>query len=165
MRSRTKALTLSALCAALDFVLLALSLVLPAQRLALLCLSSLGVVASLCSCGRRWALGCYGVTALLSVLLLPDKSMSLAYALFCGYYPVLKLNIESVSSAAARAALKLFYFNLALFGFFYLAHIPMALPLWILLPAANAAFWLYDFALGKLILLYLRKIAGRIDHG
>ena len=165
MRSRTKSLTVSALCAALDFVFLALSLVLPAQRLALLCLSSVGVVASLCSCGSRWALGCYGVTALLSVLLLPDKSMSLAYALFCGYYPVLKLNIEGIVSAVVRVALKLFYFNLALWGFYYLANIPMALPLWIPFLAANAAFWLYDFALGKLILLYSRKIAGRIKNG
>ena len=165
MRGKTGALTVSALCAAADTVLLALSMVLPAQRLALLCLSSLGVVACLCTNGRGWALGTYGVTGLLSLLLLPDKRITLAYALFCGYYPVLKLNIEGVASAVGRAALKLFIFNLALCGFYYLAHVWTALPLWVPLLAANAAFWLYDFALGKLILLYSRKIAGRIKNG
>lgn len=165
MRGTTRALTISALCAAVGTVLLALSMVLPAQRLALLCLSSLGVVASLCTNGRGWALGTYGVTGLLSLLLLSDKRIALAYALFCGYYPVLKLNIEGVASAVGRAASKLFSFNLALCGFYYLAHVTMALPLWIPLLAANAAFWLYDFALGKLILLYSRKIAGRIKNG
>ena len=165
MRERTKALTLSALCAALSFVILALSMVLPAQRLALLCLSSLGAVACLCSCGGRWALGSYAVTALLSVLLLPEKSMPLAYAIFCGYYPVLKLRIEKLPAAAGRYALKLLCFNAAFAAFYYLVRLTFGLHPALLIPAANGAFLLYDYALGKLILLYIRTIHGRIEHG
>ena len=158
-------MSLSALCAALSFVILALSLILPAQRLALLCLSSLGVVASLCRCGSPWALGSYAVTALLSILLLPEKSMPLAYALFFGYYPVVKLWIEKLSSAIGRYGLKLLCFNAAFAVFCFLLRLVSVLPPAVLFLIANGVFLLYDYALGKLILLYIRKIHGRIDHG
>lgn len=165
MRDRTRALTLAALCSAVSTLLLLLSEVLPAQRLAMLCLSSLGVVACLCRNGSLWALGSYAVSAALSFLLLPEKSMALAYGLFCGYYPVLKLKLEGLPSRFLRYLCKLACFNLALCLFFLLAKQLPLLPLGIVALGCNGAFLLYDYALGKLILLYLRKIAGRIDHG
>ncbi len=161
----TKALTFCALCVALGVVILALGLILPGQRLALLCLSSLGVLASLCRWGHRWALACYASTAFLSLLLLPEKSLALVYALFCGYYPAVKLKLEAIASRFGRFAAKLICFDLALCVFLYLIKLPTQLPVWLLFAGANGAFMLYDYALTKLILLYTRKIAGRIEHG
>ncbi len=165
MKGQTRALTVSAFCAALSTVILALGQLLPAQRLALLCVSSLGVVVSLCTNGRRWALCSYAVSAALGLLLLPEKSMPLAYALFCGYYPILKLKLEELKSAPLRYSLKLLCFNLTFAAYYFLAKLVAELPLWLLSLGANGAFLVYDYALGKLILLYSRKIAGRIDHG
>lgn len=164
MRGKTRALTIASLCAALGTVLLALSLVLPAQRLALLCLSSLAVVACLCENGNRWAIGTYAVTSLLSLLLLPEKGAPLAYALFCGYYPILKIKLETIPNVTLRYALKLLCFNLAFGVLLLLTAMETSLPLWALFLGANGALLLYDYALGKLIILYLRKIAGRINH-
>lgn len=163
--TKTKALTSSALCATLGIALLALSTILPAQRLALLCLSSLGVIAALCRNGKKWALCTYGITAVLSLLLLPERSIALAYALFCGYYPVAKLKIEAVKAPLGRIMGKLLCFNLAVSLFYVLSQLLTALPLWLLFLCANGAFLLYDYALGKLIILFSRKIAGRINHG
>ena len=165
MKGKIRALTVSALCAALGTVILALSLLLPMQRLALLCAASLGVVASLCMNGEAWALCTYAGTALLSFLLLPEKTMPLAYGLFCGYYPVLKLKLEALSSGFGRLALKLLCFNAAFAVFYVLIRLTVAFPLGVLVAIANGAFLLYDYALGKLILLYIRKIGRRVDHG
>lgn len=165
MRGKTGALTASALLAALSVALLSLTLLLPTQRLTLLCAASLAVAASRCLSGEKWALGVYAVSALLSLLLLPEKSVPLAYALFCGYYPLVKLRLETLSLAALRFCAKLLVFNAAALVLLALIKAVTPLPVWTLLLCANGAFALYDYALSKLILLYSRKIAGRIKHG
>ena len=168
MNGPVKALTRSALSAAAGFVVLYLSCVLPWGRLGLLCAATLGVVFVRMSCSCGWALGCYTVTALLGLLLLPMKAPALAYALFLGYYPLIRIRSERIAGKAPRLLLKLAVFNAAA-ALIWLAFrfvfndltTGTELPMYILWLAANGVFLIYDYALGQMILYYIRNIAGR----
>ncbi len=169
MNSSVKNLTRSALSAAAGLVVLYLSCILPWGRLGLMCIATLGVIFVRMSCSCGWALGCFAVTALLGLILLPAKAPALAYALFLGYYPLLRIRIERVADRVLRLALKLASFNTAAaviwFGFrFFFSDlwVGMKMPVYLLWIAANGAFLVYDYALGQIMLYYVRNIAGRI---
>ena len=165
MKDNSKALAYGALSAALGTVILYLGSVLPSARLALLCVSSLGVVLMALRFDGRRALAVYGVTATLALLVLPGKAMALAYALLPGWYPLLKLRLERLKTPAERYGAKLLAVNavllpVLLLGRNYFAASP--LPLWQILLGGEVIFLVYDYALTQIILLYMRKIAGRI---
>lgn len=166
MKENSKALAYGAVSAALGTVILYLGSVLPSARLALLCISSLGVVLMALRFDVRRALAVYAVTAALALLVLPGKAMALAYALLPGWYPLIKLRLERLKTPAARYAAKFLAANVVLLpavlllGRSYFAAMP--LPLWQILVAGEAVFLVYDYALTQIILLYMRKIAGRI---
>ena len=162
---RSKALAYGALSTALGVVILYLGSLLPTMRLALLCISSLGVVLIALRFRWRWGLGVWAATALLSLLLLPGKAMALAYAVLPGWYPLLKLRLERLEKPLLRYGSKLLAANAVLLpalflGRSYLAGLPFSL--WQILLGAELLFLIYDYALTQIVLLYMRKIAGRI---
>ena len=168
MKGKTEELTFCAVAAALGTVLLIAASVLPTLRLALLCASGLCAVAANCRFGRGRGWAVFAVTAALALLVSPTKMPALFYAL-CGWYPLAKLRIERMESAVGRWAVKL-----ALFAAFSAAAAALAeeltgnvisAPLWMLWAEAMAVCLVYDLAVKEAILLYLRKIAGRIVHG
>ena len=168
MSSSVKYLTRAAVSAAAGFVILYLCSVIPWGRLALLCAATIGVIFVRMSCSCAWALGCYAVTAALGLLLLPVKAPSLLYGAFLGYYPLIRIRIERIGSRALRVLLKLSAFNVAALliymlysRLFYDIAGNTSLPLYLLWIAANGVFLLYDYALGQMILYYLRNLAGR----
>lgn len=128
--------------------------------------ASLAVVYIRIEFGTVPALSVYACVSLLSLLLLPQKTGALVYALGAGAYPVFKAFAESRFRAVPGWILKLAFFNAALtlviaagtyllslslgFGFAVLTYI-----------AANAAFVVYDVALTMLITLYFRRFRGR----
>ena len=168
MNDSVRSLTRSALSAAAGVVILYLGSVLPGARLAVLCLSTLSVVFIATSCRVFWAWGCYAVTAAAALLLLPEKMLAVIYTVFFGYYPILKFKLERIGNVWLRWLLKLLAFNAALAALYAMYRIifteliTSALPVWALWIVANAAFAAYDFALGQMILYYIRKISGRI---
>lgn len=169
MSETVRSLTRSALSAAAGTVILALASVLPWGRLVLLFAAAVGVIFVRVSCSCAWALGCYAVTSLLGLILLPTKSSAILYAGFFGYYPLVKLSAERLGNKALRWGAKIIVFNAALMAFYLLARAAFndvigntPMPLWMLWIAANGAFVLYDIALSRLILYYLRTIAGRM---
>ena len=87
MKDKVRPLAYGSLSAAAGVLLLFLASVLPNGRLAVLCIATLCVAFIRMLSGWKWALGCYAVTAALSLLLLPSKAMPILYAAFFGYYP------------------------------------------------------------------------------
>lgn len=169
MGTTVKNLARSALAAALGTAVLLLNSIIPWGKLAGVCVASVFVVLVRMSCGLRWALCCYAATAALGLLLLPVKSPALLYAAFLGYYPLIKLALERLSHPALRWGLKLAVCS-AVFAaaFFLLRELFITVPLegvWGVLlafAAADAAFCVYDYALTQIILIYMRKIQGRL---
>ena len=108
---------------------------------------------------KKWGIGVYFSTAFLSLLLITDKEAALTYALFFGYYCLIKDIIEKLPKALSWI-LKFIIFNASAVGIgvisFYLFGVSgeeynefgkYTIP--ILLIMANVAFVLYDFCLTK----------------
>lgn len=106
------------------------------------------------------------VTSVISLLFLPQKTPALFYALFAGFYPMIKEILERKFRPAIAIPIKLAVFHVSL-GLMY-GVLRLFLPAqleglvvgWMLLAlyvAAVAVFLLYDYALTKLITGYLFK--------
>jgi hypothetical protein len=169
MSKSTRFLARAAMAGALGMALLYLASVLPSGKLAIVCASGMLTAFIRMSCGLSWSAGCFAATALLGLFLLPQKSVALLYAVFFGYYPIVKSLIERLPSAFARWIWKLLIYNAAFAVLFLLAFSVLAgaaqvekWPLFALIPVGNAAFVLYDIALTQVILYYLRRVAGQI---
>ena len=169
MPTKTRALARSSLAAAAGVAALYLGSVLPGIKLSILFLAALGVVFVRLSCPGSWAWGCFAVTAALALLLLPDKTLALLYALLPGYYPIVKLRLERRKGRGIRWGLKLGVFHAAALAVWLLArsYAPLSalltgMSLWLIWAGALAAFLVYDYVLGQIILYYLRNIAGRV---
>ena len=109
------------------------------------------------------------VTSSLALLLLPQKTPALFYALFAGFYPILKEKLEKLknplsyilkllvfhaSLAAIVAGMKLFFpADLDMGGFWWMSALLYLLCL--------VCFVMYDFALTKLITFYLIRLRQR----
>ena len=115
---------------------------------------------------KKWGTGVYFSTAFLSLLLITDKEAALTYALFFGYYPLIKDLLEKLPRFISWI-LKLLIFNLAAVGIgvisFYVFGVSgdeynefgkFTIP--ILLIMANVAFVLYDICLTKNRFLLIR---------
>ena len=170
MNGKARPLARSSLAAAAGVTALYLGSILPSARISILCISALGVAFVVMNCSSRWALGCYAVTGILALLLLPEKTLAFLYLLLPGYYPIFKLRAERFGTVWMRWGMKLAVFHGAFAASVLLTRLyaPLAgmlsgRSLWFLWAAALAVFLLFDYVLGLLILYYLRSIAGRIN--
>lgn len=118
--------------------------------------------------GLGWAFGSYGATAVLCLLLAPDREAALIYLLFFGYYPALYAVLSRIRQPVLLWAAKLAIFNAAAISEALLTVFVLGIP-WeelpflghwgpvVLLLLANLVFVLYDFALAGVIREYYRR--------
>lgn len=167
---RTKKLAVSAMLSALGIVLLYLGSATNILDLTAVVIASLLIFFAVMEMGTPYQYLIYGVTSLLAVLLLPDKTAAFAYLLFGGIYPVFKAMFEKLHFVVAWI-LKFSYFNTVLTLMIviskYIMHVEdTGMGFGILFYAfANFTFWLYDIAVSQLILLYLVKLRQRFRVG
>ncbi|MBQ8431855.1 MAG: hypothetical protein IJX28_03120 [Clostridia bacterium] len=104
-------------------------------------------------------------TSILALLLLPLKTPALFYALFAGFYPILKEKLERLPRIPGYL-LKLLVFHLSLGGIVLVLKffLPEALESygmtwmpWVLYGLCLLCFVIYDIALTRLITLYLLR--------
>ncbi len=162
IRKNTKKMTLAASFAALSFVLLLVGSFFESLDLTFSALASFTVVLAVIELGRPYPLLIYAVTSLLALLLLPSKFAAVCYALFFGFYPIFKEMFERFRPLVSWV-LKFSLFNIGFFVILlasrFLLGLPDLSPFDIpLLLLGNAAFFLFDFALSRLITLYLFKL-------
>ena len=159
MKNKTKNTAVCGLMTALSVVLMMLTTLVPVFMYVIPIVTGILVLFVADISNKKWAVGVYFSTAFLSVLLITDKEAALTYALFFGYYPLIKDTIEKLPKAVAWI-LKIILFNIAAVGIgvisFYVFGISgdeydefgkYTVP--ILLIMANVAFVLYDFCLTK----------------
>lgn len=161
---KTKRLVVSAMLSALGVVIMMLGSFIEVLDLSTAVIASLLCIWAVIEIGGAYPWLIWSVTSVLAFLLLPQKTPVVFYALFAGYYPMLKEKLERkfrpmvallFELAVFHVALLLIYGTLRLF-------IPAALSdmvrPWILLATyalAVVAFLIYDYALTKLISGYL----------
>ncbi len=166
MKSKTKNTAICGLMTALSVVLMMLTTLIPVFMYVIPIVTGLLVLFTADVSNKKWGAGVYFSTAFLSILLITDKEAALTYALFFGYYPLIKDLIEKLPRLISWL-LKLFVFNLAavsigVIGFYvfgvsgdeYNEFGKYTIP--ILLIMANAAFILYDICLTKNKFLLIR---------
>ncbi len=111
----------------------------------------------------------------LSLILVTDKECVLMYALFYGYYPIIKEYLERVRSKFLSVLLKLLLFNAALFLIELLCVYIFGIPFFengkfsvVMLvsftAAMNLLFFMYDILLKYWLIFYGRRIEKRIKN-
>jgi len=155
----------TALCsilAAMGVMFLYIGSVITVTDLTMAAIASLIVIFCVIELGSYYPWLTYGTTAILALLLLPNKLPALIYLCFGGIYPILKACFERYHYIVAWT-LKLSVFNtgllIAILLSTYVLHLgdeglELTLPV---LGMGNLVFVLYDVAMTKLITLYLIK--------
>ena len=159
MKNKTKNTAVCGLMTALSVVLMMLTTLIPVFMYVIPIVTGIIVLFVADVSNKKWGAGVYFSTAFLSLLLITDKEAALTYALFFGYYPLIKDIIEKLPKVL-NWIVKLILFNLAAVGigvisFYFFGVIgeeynefgKYTIP--ILLVMANVAFILYDFCLTK----------------
>ncbi len=165
MDRKVRTITLSAVLTALTVSFLYLANILPAGRLGIIALASLFATAAVIESGIGAAVFVFFGSGILSALILPDKTTALLFALFFGYYPIIKSLAEKIRKAVFSFAVKIAVFNVSLtivwFIFRKLLFEAQILEtnVFIIYALGNIAFILFDIGLTKLIGLYIARIS------
>ena len=117
--------------------------------------------------GRKWALGSYIASAIIT-LLICEKEAAMLFVGFFGYYCILKGLIEEHFRGAIEWLLKFLSFNIAVIISYLVIVFVFDIPMdesgklgdWflgVLLALGNIVFWLYDIGLSRVIGMYIYK--------
>ncbi len=174
---KTKILVLSAALVALSIVLMLLGSLVEVLDLVALFMASIGLVFAMIEFGRGWPWMIYAATAILSILLLPNKFTACEYAMVVGLLPMLKSYFERLPRVW-ELVLKYATFNLLFAGtvvvFYFLLGMPyeaitifsVTIPAYIvpvaLFVLGNICYICYDLLLTRLIIFYYAKLRDRI---
>lgn len=175
---KTKKLTMSACLAAMGVVLLIIGAFVEVIDLSMAALASFFCIFAVIELGKGYPWMIFGVTGILSVLLMPQGLGGWFYLLFFGYYPIVKEKLEKLFKPLAWV-LKLAVFNAAITVYAVICYFlffgqlkglldefsslfggmdvgaMLVVAVYVVL---NVIFVVYDFALTQLITLYLVKL-------
>ena len=161
-------IVVSGVLVALSVIILYLGCAIEVLDLTMSAIVSLMIVVIVIEMGYKYAWMTYIATAILSIVLLPQKSPAIFYACFMGFYPIIKSYVERLGSALLRWVIKIITGNVALALMFLLLSlfVPDEFETGTLLIITYilgfVAFVTYDIALSKLITLYFVRIRDRI---
>ena len=119
--------------------------------------------------GTASAWSVYGVSAILSLLLLPQKFPAVMYAFFFGYYPIVKQKIEKMRSRLVQWSLKSLVFAAAtaamvLFVSLFTPDAPKGILTALFALLAFVTLFIYDVALTRVISFYVWRLRHRIKN-
>lgn len=166
-KSNARRIALNGILGALALISLFLATVMPTSRLALYGLSSFFVSVAIIESGIRAGWLFYGSTALLGLIIVPDKLAVVPYIIFFGFYGMAKYYIEKLGRLIPEYIIKFAYFNAALAMAWllikqvFIAEITLKLPWFVIIIGLEAVFLIYDLVYTMFIAYYrdkLRKI-------
>ena len=154
--------------AALSLVLMISVAIIPFMTYALSALAGAFIVFVVIEIDKKWAVGVYAAVAILGIFLVPEKEVAVLYLAFFGYYPILKAVIESKTGTVVGWILKILTFEITMIVSYWLMIKFMGVTIdemdefgvWaipMLLGLGTFAFIMYDIAISKLIILYLKR--------
>lgn len=167
-KSNSRRIAVTAVFTAFSAVFLYLASVLPTGQLGFLGVASLFVIAAVVEYGIAGGVFVFAGTAILGLLIVPSKSLVLIYALFFGWYPLMKSLAERAKSRAVEWVVKLAAFNAAaaaivfgvqetLLSFDFLEG---RTPLLFLV--LNAVFVVFDIGVSRVIAFYMGRLYPKI---
>lgn len=133
-----------------------------------------GMISMICviELNKKWASAVYVCTALVSIIVVPNKEACILYIAFFGYYPIVKCILESKLSKFLEYICKFAIFNVSIFLSYLVLTKIMGLPFnkmmgieqgfwWseyaiaFLLGLANLVFISFDVCLTRVVTMYL----------
>lgn len=118
-----------------------------------------------------WAWLTYIAVDILSLLITADKESALVFIMLFGHYPMLRMYLERLKFKGLRYILKAMIFNFCAISFFLVTVFVFGIEQMltdindlgkyggaILLILANIIFVLYDFNLGAIYVLYIKRL-------
>ena len=166
-RNKTKQLTVCAMFAALGVILLYLGSLVEVVDISMAVIASLFCVLAVIEYGKGAPWMVFLVTALLSLLLLPNKSAAVYYTFFFGFYPILKAYFERLDRVRSWIC-KEAVFNVCLAVIILLVKLLLmpgvSIPFMmyvIIVIMCEGVFILYDIALTRLITFYMYRLRHR----
>lgn len=166
----TKKLTVCAMLSALGVVLLIAGSFIEVLDISMAVVASLFCVIAVIEYGGSAPWLIYAVTAILSLLLLPQKTPAIFYSIFFGFYPILKERFEKKSKMTSWI-FKEIVFNICLVILAFVSLKMLTLGENALINVytvsagialAEAVFVLYDIALTRLITYYVINLRHRL---
>lgn len=158
---KTRRLAFCSMVCTLSLLSMLLTAIFPMADYVLPALSGILLCAIVIDYGFRPAILGYLVVSVLSVLLVANKFSVLVFAVFLGFYPLLKGKIEGLRNRKLEWAVKFGCFN----GLLLIALLVMwwwmseIYASWLLFGlVANVTFVVYDMAISQSIRFYLQKI-------
>lgn len=164
----TKRIAFCGIVAALSVVVMYLACITEMLSLSGVIVAAFAIVFIYIEYGAKTALSLYAAVSVISILILPDKFSAVIYALYAGYYPILKAKFETRTKTASWV-LKLGSFNLVLILMIAASRFITAIEaespaveiaVFVL---ANVLFVLADILCGRLTVLYLIKYRPRLQ--
>lgn len=160
----TRIIALNGILGALTLICLFLATVLPTNRLSLYALSSFFISVVIVESGIKAGWLFYVSTALLALIILPEKLGLVPYIIFFGFYGILKYYIEKLDKLILEYILKFIYFNLCigtawlLIRQFFIAEITVRLPWFVVIIVLEIIFLIYDFVYTLFVVYYRDKL-------
>ncbi|MGM9522076.1 MAG: hypothetical protein ACI3VB_06315 [Oscillospiraceae bacterium] len=166
--NKARKISFTAVFTAFSIAFLYLSSVFPTGQLGFLGIASLFGVAAVIEYGTAGGLFVFAGTALIGLMLVPDKMLVVLYSMFFGYYPVLKSIAEKMRSRTFEWVVKLAVFNIALsiilfiFSFTLFETDIIKNSYVVMYIFCNAVFVAFDVGVSRLICFYTAKIFPKI---
>ena len=158
---------LGGVMAALSLAIMLLTGFIPIGTYACPALAGILLIAGVIELGAKWAWAVFAAISILSLFFAGDKEAALYFVMFFGFYPILKARIETLAKKWPQRILKLAVFNASMVAAFFLALYVFSVPAgefvifgiyipWLFLLAGNVFFIVYDIAVTRLVILYVR---------
>ena len=170
VNKKTFKIAYCALIASISTVLMLLTSFIPIGTYALPIFAGALLVSIVIEYNCKWALGVFAVVSILSSFLAGDKEAVVFFIALFGYYPILKNIIERYNkNAVVRWIIKLFVFNAAAVGSFFVVTLILEIPAsefsifgvylpYVFLLAGNVFFILYDLSINVFVRFYVQRL-------
>ncbi len=164
----TKKLALAGIFSALCVIFLFVGSLFQTLDLSAAAIASIIVLIAYIELGKGWALGVYAVAALLSILLLPQKTAAAVFTFFVGFYPIFKVLLNNIKPLWLSYVARIACFNVFLTLLIFVSTRLLGIEEdflgfgYVIYGLANLAFIVFDFALERISLVYLTRIKPKL---
>lgn len=164
-KNKTKIIAFSAVMCALGTIMLYIGAVIDIADITTAAFSSFIILICMIEIGGYVPFLVYGVTSVLSFILLPNKGSALLYIIFFGFYPILKKYLEKLPKLLSWA-LKFAVFNVFVIMYLYIAHALLhietgSMKIYIVI-LLNVIFFTFDLVLSLFVTTYVLKLRKRL---
>lgn len=159
---------LGGICGALAVLAMLVTAIVPVLDFAMPAIAGSLMAIIVIEINKRWATVTYVAVSLVALLIVPSREVSLLFAMFFGFYPILKAVFEGLKSQTLAWGLKIGTFNVAVVVYYYATVYLISSAelmseageigkygLLALLVFANVVFVIYDVALTRVISMYI----------